>query len=50
MAIHGGECFCGALKIEVTGEPQAMGYCTVGRADRGPEGQSMPSPSGNRRT
>jgi hypothetical protein len=22
-----GECFCGAVKIEATGEPQAMGYC-----------------------
>lgn len=22
-----GECFCGAVKIEVTGEPEAMGYC-----------------------
>ena len=24
---HKGECFCGAVKIEVSGEPQAMGYC-----------------------
>jgi hypothetical protein len=22
-----GECFCGAVKIEVTGEPEGMGYC-----------------------
>jgi hypothetical protein len=22
-----GECFCGAVKIEATGEPAAMGYC-----------------------
>jgi hypothetical protein len=22
-----GECFCGAVKIEVEGEPAAMGYC-----------------------
>ena len=22
-----GECFCGAIKIEAAGEPQAMGYC-----------------------
>ena len=22
-----GECFCGAVKIEVTGSPEAMGYC-----------------------
>jgi hypothetical protein len=24
---HTGECFCGAVKIEVTGAPEAMGYC-----------------------
>jgi hypothetical protein len=22
-----GECFCGAVRIEASGEPQAMGYC-----------------------
>jgi hypothetical protein len=22
-----GECFCGAVKLEVTGEPEGMGYC-----------------------
>ena len=22
-----GECFCGSVKIEVTGQPAAMGYC-----------------------
>ena len=27
MATHHGECFCGAVRIAVTGEPQAMGYC-----------------------
>ena len=27
MAIHTGECFCGAVCVEVTGEPEAMGYC-----------------------
>ena len=27
MATYKGECFCGAVHIEVTGEPQAMGYC-----------------------
>ena len=27
MATHKGECFCGAVKLEVTGEPQGMGYC-----------------------
>jgi hypothetical protein len=26
-ASHTGACFCGAVKIEVTGEPAAMGYC-----------------------
>jgi len=24
---HRGSCFCGAVEIEVTGEPAAMGYC-----------------------
>jgi hypothetical protein len=24
---HHGACFCGAVEIEVTGEPQGMGYC-----------------------
>lgn len=27
MAIHHGACFCGAVEIEVTGEPAGMGYC-----------------------
>lgn len=27
MATIKGECFCGAVKLEVTGEPAAMGYC-----------------------
>jgi hypothetical protein len=24
---HEGSCFCGAVKIAVSGEPEAMGYC-----------------------
>ena len=24
---HKGECFCGAVQIEVSGEPESMGYC-----------------------
>src|SRR2546421_10945887 len=24
---HVGSCFCGAVEIEVTGAPEAMGYC-----------------------
>jgi len=24
---HAGACFCGAVQLEVTGEPAAMGYC-----------------------
>ena len=24
---HSGSCFCGAVKLEVTGSPVAMGYC-----------------------
>ena len=27
MATHKGECFCGAVQIEVSGKPEAMGYC-----------------------
>src|SRR4029453_4747082 len=27
MATHKGECFCEALQLEVSGEPEAMGYC-----------------------
>lgn len=26
-ALYQGSCFCGAVKIEVTGSPEAMGYC-----------------------
>jgi hypothetical protein len=25
--MHKGGCFCGAVQIEVSGEPEAMGYC-----------------------
>ncbi len=25
--VHKGACFCGAVEIEVSGEPAAMGYC-----------------------
>jgi hypothetical protein len=25
--IHVGKCFCGAVELEVTGSPEAMGYC-----------------------
>ena len=28
--IHEGSCFCGAVRIAVTGEPEAMGYCHCG--------------------
>jgi hypothetical protein len=24
---HRGRCFCGAVEVETTGEPEAMGYC-----------------------
>src|ERR1700688_4054085 len=24
---YAGSCFCGAVKLEVTGSPEAMGYC-----------------------
>ena len=25
--VHKGECFCGAVKLEVSGDPEGMGYC-----------------------
>ncbi len=27
MTTHAGECFCGAVQIEVTSEPVGIGYC-----------------------
>jgi hypothetical protein len=27
MATYKGECFCGAVQVEASGEPEAMGYC-----------------------
>src|SRR5258708_15991959 len=24
---HQGQCFCGSVQLEVTGEPEAIGYC-----------------------
>ena len=27
MTTHQGACFCGAIEIEVSGEPAGMGYC-----------------------
>src|ERR1700681_2652837 len=27
LAKYSGECFCGAVQMEVSGEPEAMGYC-----------------------
>jgi hypothetical protein len=27
MTTHQGKCFCGAVEIEVQGQPEAMGYC-----------------------
>jgi hypothetical protein len=27
MATYEGECFCGAIQLQVTGEPEVMGYC-----------------------
>lgn len=27
MTTYQGACFCGAVEIETTGEPEAMGYC-----------------------
>jgi hypothetical protein len=27
MMIHKGECFCGSVHVEASGEPEGMGYC-----------------------
>src|SRR3569832_1895899 len=27
MNTHKGNCFCGAVELQVQGEPEAMGYC-----------------------
>jgi len=27
MKMHKGECFCGTVKLEVSGDPEVMGYC-----------------------
>src|SRR6478609_6344294 len=27
---HVGQCFCGAVKLEVSGSPEGMGYCHCG--------------------
>ena len=27
MPTYTGECFCGAVQVEATGEPEGMGYC-----------------------
>jgi hypothetical protein len=27
MAAHVGECFCGTVRVEVSGDPEGMGYC-----------------------
>ena len=27
MSVYRGECFCGAIRVEARGEPEAMGYC-----------------------
>jgi hypothetical protein len=27
VATHKGECFCGTVHVEVSGKPEAMGYC-----------------------
>jgi hypothetical protein len=30
MATYKGSCFCGAVEVETSGEPEAMGYCHCG--------------------
>ena len=33
---HKGECFCGAVQVEVSGEPEGMGYCHCRSCPGGP--------------
>jgi hypothetical protein len=40
MTTYDGECFCGAVKVEVSGEPEARGIVTADHADRGPADRS----------
>jgi hypothetical protein len=30
MTTHKGECFCGAVQVEASGDPEGMGYCHCG--------------------
>jgi len=40
---HVGSCFCGAVKLEVTGSPEAMGYCHCSSCRSWSGGLSTPS-------
>jgi len=47
MAKYSGECFCGAVRVEASGEPEAMVIAIADHAVRGQVDRSMLSPSGN---
>ena len=36
MATYKGECFCGAVQVEVSGDPAGMGYVIADHAVHGP--------------
>jgi hypothetical protein len=48
MAKYSGECFCGAVRVEASGEPEATWDIAIAdHAVRGQVDRSMLSPSGN---
>ena len=46
-ATHKGECFCGAVHVEVSGEPEVMGYCHCQSCRSWSAARSVLSPFGS---
>jgi hypothetical protein len=46
---YAGQCYCGAVAIQVTGEPEGAGYCRCKNAGAGRPARSTRSRSGSRR-
>ena len=47
MTTYKGACFCGAVQIEVSGEPKAWATVIADRAVLGRAARSTPLPSGS---
>jgi hypothetical protein len=47
MATHSGECFCGAVKVEVSGDPEGMCIVIADHAVRGQGDRSTLSRCGS---